>query len=124
MKSPIKNKVTTVFIPVRDIEKSKEWYSRMLGIEDGEVMFNHLFIAKMEGTGMILDQMPMWRDEHGNISPLNVPAIQLATDDVNASYQFMRDNDVEVVTEVMDNHWFVFKDPDGNMLMVCQDHPE
>ncbi|SDR02158.1 hypothetical protein SAMN05216232_3145 [Virgibacillus subterraneus] len=121
MKSPIKNKINLVFIPVRDIEKAKDWYSKMLGIEDGEVMFEHLFVAKMDGAGMILDTMPMWRDENGEIAALNVPVIQFGTDDIHASYQFMKDNDVELVTEIEHDHFFVFKDPDGNKLMVCQD---
>ncbi len=120
-KSPIKNKVSLVFIPVTDIEKAKEWYSTMLGIEEGEVKFGHLFIPEMEeGAGMLLDTMPMWRDENGELPRLNVPAIQFETEDIHASYQFMKDNGVELVTEVQHDHFFVFKDPDGNMLMVCQ----
>ncbi|WP_099156691.1 VOC family protein [Virgibacillus ndiopensis] len=121
MKSPINNKVNTVFIPVRDIEKAKEWYSKMLDIEDGDVMFGHLFVADMQGAGMVLDTMPMWRDGNGDIATLNVPAIQFGTDDIHASYQFMKENNVELVTEIEYNQWFVFKDLDGNMLMVCQD---
>ncbi|WP_164670781.1 VOC family protein [Virgibacillus doumboii] len=121
MKSPVKSKVNTVFVPVKDIKKAKEWYSTMLGIEDGEFMFDNLFVAKMDGAGMVLDTMPMWRDDNGDFPALNVPAIQFGTDDIQASYQFMKNNGVELVTEVMYDHWFVFKDPDGNMLMVCQD---
>ncbi|ARI78689.1 VOC family protein [Halobacillus mangrovi] len=121
-KSPIKNKVNLVFIPVSDIEKSKEWYSRMLGIEDGESHFDHLFVADMDGAGMILDTMPMWRDENGKLPRLNAPVVQFGTEDIDRSYQFMKENGVELVTEVQHNKFFVFKDPDGNMLMVCEDH--
>lgn len=121
VKSPIKNKINLVFIPVTDIEKAKDWYSNMLGIEDGEVHFGHLFAAEMEGADMMLDTMPMWRDENGELPRLNVPAIQFGTADIHASYQFMKDNGVELVTEIQHDHFFVFKDPDGNMLMVCQD---
>ncbi|MGI8316922.1 VOC family protein [Halobacillus mangrovi] len=121
-KSPIKNKVNLVFIPVSDIEKSKEWYSRMLGIEDGEIHFDHLFVADMDGAGMILDTMPMWRDENGELPRLNVPAVQFGTEDIHQSYQFMKENGVELVTEVQHDKFFVFKDPDGNMLMVCEDN--
>ncbi|MFD2924057.1 VOC family protein [Halobacillus naozhouensis] len=121
MKSPIKNKVNLVFIPVTDIEKSKKWYSKMLGIEDGEFHFDHLFVAKMDGAGMILDTMPMWRDEKGELPRLNVPAIQFGTDNIQESYQFMKENGVELVTDIQHDHFFVIKDPDGNMLMVCED---
>ncbi|WP_085990866.1 VOC family protein [Oceanobacillus senegalensis] len=120
-KSPIKNKVNLVFIPVRNIEKSKEWYSNILGIKDGEVHFEHLFVAEMEGAGMILDTMPQWREENGELPRLNFPAIQFATEDIHASYRFMKENGVELVTDVQHDQFFVFKDPDGNMLMVCED---
>ncbi len=119
IKSPIKNKVNLVFIPVSDIEKSKEWYTRMLDIQEGEEHFDHLFVADMEGTGMILDTMPMWRDKSGKLPRLDFPAIQFATDDIHESYRFMTDNGVELVTGIENNQYFVFKDPDGNLLMVC-----
>ncbi|WP_082153657.1 VOC family protein [Bacillus sp. LL01] len=120
IKSPIKNRIQTVFIPVRDIEKAKKWYSEILGIQDGEVQFGHLFVAEMEGADLILDTMPKWRDEEGELATLNVPVIQFGTDDIQASYEFMREKGVELVTEVEHGHFFVFKDPDGNMLMVSQ----
>lgn len=118
-KSPIKNKINLVFIPVSDVEKAKDWYCKMLGIEDGKSAFDHLFIADMDGAGMILDTMPMWRNENGELPRLNVPVIQFGTDDIHASYEFMRNNGVELVTEVQHDQFFVFKDPDGNILMVC-----
>ncbi|WP_077622936.1 VOC family protein [Sediminibacillus massiliensis] len=122
MQSPIKNKVNLVFIPVSDIVKAKEWYTRILGIKEGEFFFDHLFAAEMEGTGMILDTMPAWRDDNGVLPRLNVPSIQFATDDIQASYQFMKENDVELVTEILHDQFFVFRDPDGNMLMVCEEN--
>ncbi|MER2116261.1 MAG: VOC family protein, partial [Solibacillus isronensis] len=27
---------------------------------------------------------------------------------------------VELITEIEQNHYFNFKDPDGNILMICQ----
>ncbi|TKC18900.1 VOC family protein [Robertmurraya kyonggiensis] len=121
MKSPIKNKINLVFIPVTDIQKAKEWYTMILGLEDGEDFFEHLFVAKMDGAGMILDTMPMWKDESGEVPRINVPVIQFGTDDISAAYDFMMEYGVEIVTEVMNEQFFVFKDPDGNLLMVCQD---
>ncbi|WP_449621861.1 VOC family protein [Robertmurraya sp. Marseille-Q9965] len=121
MKSPIKNKINLVFIPVSDIQKAKEWYTMILGLEDGEDFFEHLFVAKMDGTGMILDTMPMWRNENGDMPRLNVPTIQFGTDDILASYHFMKEHGVELVTEILNEQFFVFKDLDGNLLMVCND---
>ncbi|QCJ45355.1 VOC family protein [Bacillus sp. S3] len=111
-----------VFIPVSDIEKAKKWYSEILGLEGGEIYFGHIYTAPMDGTaGLILDTMPKWRDEKGNISPYQVPSIQFVTDDIHVSFQFMKDNNVELLTEIEDDFYFVFRDPDGNVLMICKD---
>lgn len=78
-------------------------------------------MAPMDGTaGLVLDTMPNWRKENGDISTYQVPSIQFITDDIHASYQFMKENNVELVTEIQDNFYFVFKDPDDNLLMICK----
>jgi len=123
-KSPIKNQIGGVFIPVRNLEKAQEWYSKILGLQGGDLFFNHIFVADMDGTaGMILDTMPNWRDENGSLPTYQTPAIQFVTQDIQASYQFMKDNQVELVTDVQDDFYFVFKDLDGNVLMVCEERP-
>lgn len=91
------------------------------GFGRGEEHFGHLFVAPMEGTeGLILDAMPKWRKEDGDIATYQVPSIQLVTDDLQASYQFMKEHHVELVTEIQDDFYFVFKDLDGNVLMICK----
>lgn len=120
-RTPIKNRIGSVFVPVRNLEKAKEWYRKILGLEGGEEYFDHIFVAPMEGTaGLVLDAMPKWRKEDGDISTYQVPSIQFLTDDIQASYQFMKENNVELVTEIQDNFYFVFKDLDGNLLMICK----
>ncbi len=121
-RTPIKNQIGGVFIPVRNLEKAKEWYRKILGLEGGEEYFGHLFVVPMEGTaGLILDAMPKWRKEDGDISTYQVPAIQFLTNDMEAAYQFMQENNVELVTEIQDHFYFVFKDLDGNLLMICKE---
>nr|WP_302621311.1 VOC family protein [Bacillus sp. FJAT-27225] len=89
-------------------------------MEGGQEYFGHIFVAPMEGTaGLILDTMPRWRNKSGDISTYQVPAIQFLTDDIQASYTFMKDNNVELVTEIQDDFYFVIRDPDGNLLMIC-----
>jgi catechol 2,3-dioxygenase-like lactoylglutathione lyase family enzyme len=122
IKTPIKNRIGGVFIPVRDIEKAKKWYSKILGLEDGEIYFGHIYTAPMDGTaGLILDTMPKWRDDNGNISTYQVPSIQFVTDDIHASYQFLKENNAELLTEIEDDFYFVFRDLDGNVLMICKE---
>ncbi|WP_047985961.1 VOC family protein [Ornithinibacillus californiensis] len=119
MNNPLKNKVTTVFIPVKDVEIAKEWYANILGIE-GEIMHGHLCVLDMDGTGIVLDEMPAWRNAEGEISPFQAPFVQFATNDIHASHKWMKENGVVMVTGIEHEHYFVFKDLDGNMLMVCQ----
>ncbi|MFC5469511.1 hypothetical protein ACFPPD_12330 [Cohnella suwonensis] len=60
--SPIKNKVGSIFVPVRDIEQSRNWYCRILGLNEDDcgIISGHLCPLPMEGVGVILDTMPMW----------------------------------------------------------------
>lgn len=122
--SPVKNKVGTIFVPVKDIEKSRSWYCRVLGLNEEEcsIMNGHLCPLPMEGTGLILDTMPMWGGDAPEGAPaIETPAFMLMTDDLEGSLNFMKRLGVELVTEIEHNHWFVVKDPDGNKLMICRE---
>lgn len=122
IQSPIKNKVGGVFIPVRDIKKARDWYSKILGITpDDDIMFGHLYSLPMEGTGVIIDTMPEWGGKDlGGPPTYKTPAFMFQTDDIHASYKFMKDNGVELVNGIQSEQWFAFRDPDGNLLMVCK----
>lgn len=121
-KTPIKNRIGGVFVPVRDIERAREWYNKILGLEGGEISFGHIYSAPMNGSaGLILDTMPKWRNEDGNVSTYQVPSIQFLTNDIHASYQFLKENNVELLTGIEADFYFVFKDPDGNLLMICKE---
>ncbi|TVY11440.1 VOC family protein [Paenibacillus cremeus] len=122
--SPIKNKVGSIFVPVRDMEKSRAWYCRVLGIEvaDCQIVAGHLCSLPMEGTGIVLDTMPKWGgDEPEGAPPIQTPAFMLMTNDLEGSFEFMKQLGVELVTDIEHNHWFVVKDPDGNKLMITRE---
>lgn len=59
-----------VYIPVKNFEKAKEWYGRILGLNKGEKQFNHLFAA----------ETPAYQ----------TPAIQFVTNNLQASFQYMK----------------------------------
>ncbi|KQX57277.1 MULTISPECIES: VOC family protein [unclassified Paenibacillus] len=122
MSSPIKNRISNVFIPVRNIEHARDWYCRLLGIApDGDILFGHLYALPMDGTSLVLDQMPMWGgNEPGGPPTYQTPAFMFQTENIQASYEFMKNNEVELVTEIQNEQWFAFRDPDGNLLMVCK----
>lgn len=76
MNSPIQSQIAGVFIPVRDIEKARNRYARILGIGPGSVHFGHLCPLSHEGTcGILLDTMPLWGGkEPGGAPTYQVPA--------------------------------------------------
>ncbi|SOC42677.1 VOC family protein [Ureibacillus acetophenoni] len=113
--NPIVNQVGTIFIPVSNIEKARKWYCDILGLPaDGEILFDHLYILPMKGTGIVLDSKIYSEDNR-----IKIPLFHLNTSDIEEAYEFMKSKNVELTTEIQHNHWFNFKDPDGNHLMVC-----
>ncbi|NYE04277.1 extradiol dioxygenase family protein [Bacillus niacini] len=44
--NPIINQVVTIFIPVSNVEKARNCYCDILGLESsGEILYGHLFIV-------------------------------------------------------------------------------
>jgi catechol 2,3-dioxygenase-like lactoylglutathione lyase family enzyme len=114
--NPILNQIGTIFIPVSNIKKARNWYCDILGIPaDGEILYDHLYIVPMIGTGIVLDSKIYSED---NI--FKTPAFHLNTNDIKQAYEYMRGKNIELTTEIEHNQWFNFKDPDGNHLMVCK----
>lgn len=123
--SPIMNKVGNIFVPVTDIERSRSWYCRVLGLQEAEceIFFGHLCTLPMQGTtSLTLDTMPMWGgDQPGGAPSIQTPAFMLLTRDLQGSLDYMKEIGAELVTEIEHDHWFVVKDPDGNKLMICRE---
>ena len=121
MATPIQPNVSSVFLPVQDIERARSWYCRLLGLTTlPDIAADHLCCLPTEGAGLILDSMPKWRSAEGALPTYQTPAFMFKTADVGAAHRFMQELGAELVTEVQDGHWFSFRDPDGNLLMVCK----
>ena len=117
MTSPVKNLINGVFIPVSNINHAIDWYCKLLNLpSNGEIYFGHIYVLPMQTkTNIILDSKIY--------SPENVhkiPLVQLSTDNIEASFDYMKSLNVEVITEIENGHWFNIKDPDGNVLMICK----
>lgn len=122
--SPIQNKVGSIFVPVRDIERSRSWYCKVLGLNEADcpIMNGHLCPLPMAGTGVILDTMPKWGGERDEGAPhIETPAFMLLTQNLQAALAYMKELGAELVTDIEHDHWFVVKDPDGNKLMICRE---
>ncbi|WP_042222316.1 VOC family protein [Oceanobacillus manasiensis] len=116
MDHPIQNQIGTVFIPVKNIEEARDWYSDILGLEkEGEIQFGHLYVLPMDGTGIVLDSKIYSED-----SIFKAPAFHLNSKNIEEAFQFMKDKGVNLITEIEHGHYFNFADPDGNVLMVCK----
>ncbi|MGE7779664.1 VOC family protein [Peribacillus sp. NPDC097264] len=113
--NPILNQIGTVFIPVRDIEVARDWYSDLLSIPvTGEISFGHLYALPMIGTGIVLDSKIFSEDRI-----FRVPPFHFNTTNIIEAYEYMKGR-VECTTGIIHDRWFNFKDPDGNQLKISQ----
>ncbi|MDX5475091.1 MAG: VOC family protein [Bacillaceae bacterium] len=114
--NPILNQIGTVFIPVSNIEQARDWYCDILGLPtDGEILYGHLYVLPMVGTGIVLDSKIYSED-----TIFKIPPFHFNTSDIEQAYEYMKKKNADLTTEIEHNHWFIFKDPDGNHLMVCK----
>ncbi|WP_337873744.1 VOC family protein [Exiguobacterium sp.] len=114
--NPILHKIGTIFIPVSDIQKARDWYCDLFDFSTkGEILFDHLYVIPLEGTNLVLDSKIYSKD---NI--IQTPLFHLNTHDIHQAYTYMIQNDIDVITPIEHEHWFNFKDLDGNVIMVCK----
>jgi predicted enzyme related to lactoylglutathione lyase len=119
MTSPIQNRIGQVFIPVSDMRRSIEWYSKVLGYDPGP--------ASHEGT---IHDIPMAGEtrlcldaNRPAFDPEGPPRFFWWTEDIESTHAFLASLGVDVAGDIEDVGsvaFLQFRDPDGNMLMVCQ----
>jgi predicted enzyme related to lactoylglutathione lyase len=118
MQSPIQNRVGMVFIPVSDMQRAIVWYSRLLGVPVGAPSHNgKIYDLPMQGDCSVI------LDSHKPVANSSQPLLFFWTDDIAATYRFLQQLDVEIITTVEDIgsvSTLIFRDPDQNLLMVCQ----
>ena len=113
--NPIAPQIRMVFVPVSDLHKARDWYCDVLGVPaDGELVLNHLYFLPMQGPGLVLDSKIYSPD-----AVFQIPAVVLNTADIQAAHLYMKGKSADV-EDIQFDKWFNFKDPDGNLLMICQ----
>ena len=114
--------IDTVIVRVSNIETSKEWYLEKLGLA---LLFED---AKMKLV--VLDtnsptSLTLWQTEQTfsvNRGTASYPIFK--TPDADALRQELLNRGIEVGEIIQDDYvkYFLFYDPDGNILEACQVH--
>jgi predicted enzyme related to lactoylglutathione lyase len=117
----VHQKVNGYFIYVRDLKRAINMYSKLFDfpVKEEEILFGHLYFMPndiiLDSNGMENKPIPEWL-------PVS---IKLGTKDIDKSKDFVQELGFEIsygIDRGSQVSWFLFKDPDGNTLMMCQDH--
>jgi len=120
---PIENRIDTIFVHVTDLERSIKFYSDLLRMKVKEGVHTGPIYTLSMGEGrprITLDNHCF--DEDYTFVPSNQPIFNLSSSDINEAFQHVKEMGAEIVTDIVtypDLAEFSFKDPDGNILMVC-----
>ncbi|HET7579279.1 MAG TPA: VOC family protein [Bacillales bacterium] len=115
-------KIDTVRVPVRDIERSADWYKKQLGMQILEKNTNRAELKVYGGeTMMVLERVdsfsPMdYLDRRGLVTHFNFNTL-----DAELAHMMLKDKGIQV-TDIWDEDflkYFAFRDLDGNVLSVC-----
>ncbi|MBV7507664.1 VOC family protein [Bacillus sp. sid0103] len=122
IESPIKSKVNNVFIHVKDLKRSAEWYHNLLGIPCNlnkieSPVYN---IPVTSETGLTLDDHTF--DLDFKFKPSNHVLFNFYSKDIDAAYEYIKASNITIVKEIErigEFAYFNFHDLDGNVLMIC-----
>ncbi|WP_114744795.1 VOC family protein [Falsibacillus pallidus] len=122
MKSPILNKMNTVFVHVSDLHESVKWYSLLLNLRIREQdIYPPVYNIEIDGhTGLTLDAGPTGMQKKLNPNPH--PIFNFHTDDIDCAYDYLKELGYQIVSEIVRFDYFSFfhvEDPDGNIIMIC-----
>lgn len=120
--SPIQSKVNNVFIHVKDLKKSVEWYCNLLGItfDSSKVNSPVYNIPVTSETGLTLDDHTF--DPNFTFNPSSHVLFNFYAKNIDEAYKFIIENNITIVKEIErigDFAYFNFQDLDGNVLMIC-----
>lgn len=122
MGSPIDNKMNTVFVHVKDLERSVQWYNQLLGksYSKQEIQLPVYNIEIKGQTGLTLDAGP---DGNKQLKPNPYPVFNFHADSIESAYRYVKNElNYAVQTEPVhfeDFSFFTVMDPDGNVIMIC-----
>ena len=115
--SRFEKRVGSIFIHVSDMKRAVEWYSRVFDLpynEDYmEGRLSTVYTLHFEGTEILLDS-------NNGAAPAPQPLMFFKTDDIRQTLQFLKESEIVIHNEILEDHIVIFEDPDGNRLMAIQ----
>ena len=124
---PIVPKVPAIFIHVRNLRRAAEFYTQLLGLPyDPEADYgNGIYVIQMEdGVDLLLDANHAQHATPNSTFAMHATCM-FATRDIDAAHSWLEIQGVEIVTDLYRDAnvaFFNFKDPDGNIQMLCQNN--
>lgn len=113
---PIANFISSVVVPVTDLKRATEWYSRLLGKpiiperQDGGPIY---WFEMPNGTGILLD------DNRNNQDLAAFPTFMLKSEQIQQAFKYIQSRGINVVRDIQFDHYFMIEDLEGNTMMVC-----
>lgn len=122
MKSPITNKINTIFVHVSDLETSVKWYTQLLGQDyDPARIERPVYNIKIaDHTGLTLDAGAEGVTKELSIN--DTPLFNFHTENIDDSYAYVKELGYKVKSEIVrfnDFSFFTILDPDRNVIMIC-----
>lgn len=110
-------KIGSVFVHVKDANKAANWYANLLGKPKPQSTVGPVqFMETADGRGIVID-------DNRNNAPGIRPAFMLETTDIQLAYKRVSEQGGKIVRELEEDEavaFFNFEDPDGNIIMVCE----
>ena len=113
--SSIFQRIDTVFLKVKNLDRSVTWYTEVLGFSLRWRSETHAALNIGE-TPLTLVQAP-----ENHTSLMEQAYFNFYVEDIQLAYSHLKNHQVEVGEVGSDEQvsWFSFKDIDGNQLDVC-----
>jgi predicted enzyme related to lactoylglutathione lyase len=114
---PIKNHLNSIIIPVKDLKRATEWYSKFLGypIKRERLNGGPIYWFEMgEGTDILLD------DNRNNQDLPTFPTLMFKVSNVYDAYALIKEKQIDIVREIQHDHYFMIKDIENNTIILCK----
>nr|WP_306220372.1 VOC family protein [Cohnella sp. WQ 127256] len=117
---PISARISGTFVDVKDMRKASSWYTNLLGlpVDEHSATQSIYSVPVAQGSSLLLDSNRYVQQEAFNI------LFMFDTCNIQAAYDYALHCGMSFHGQ-LEHHgevsFFVLKDPDENLIMICQD---